>query len=263
MFIYKITNIKNNKPYIGQTIYAPIERWKRHCQDAMSNRLDTHFARAIKKYGKENFRLEVIDTAQTQKELTQKESYWIEYYNSINEGYNETSAMEKSGGFTYKSKTEEELNQIGKKISQTKIGGKNINATKVKCRNIKTKEELYFDSQSEMQQFFNVSNHIFISRRCRGEIKKPYLDLWEIAYETDEYGTQGQNIESTYRQGFVGKVKSITVKDLETNEVQTFPTYASAERYFNQKTRSFSSKASKRPDTFIYKERYQITKNYK
>ena len=90
MFIYKITNIKNNKPYIGQTIYAPIERWKRHCQDAMSNRLDTHFARAIKKYGKENFRLEVIDTAQTQKELTQKESYWIEYYNTYHNGYNAT-----------------------------------------------------------------------------------------------------------------------------------------------------------------------------
>ena len=98
MFIYKITNIQNNKSYIGQTINLPEERWKRHQQDALSNRLNTHFAQAIRKYGINSFKLEVIDTAKSNEELTLKESYWIKYYNTIENGYNETAAKEKCGG---------------------------------------------------------------------------------------------------------------------------------------------------------------------
>ena len=66
MWIYKITNIQNNKAYIGQTIRPIEQRFKRHLSDALNNILDTHFARAIRKYGKENFSLEIIDTAQSQ-----------------------------------------------------------------------------------------------------------------------------------------------------------------------------------------------------
>ena len=101
MWIYKITNIQNNKVYIGQTIRPIEKRFKRHLNDALNNILDTHFARAIRKYGKENFIIEQIDEAQTQDELNQKEQYWIRYYNSVEEGYNETDALSKCGGNTY------------------------------------------------------------------------------------------------------------------------------------------------------------------
>ena len=116
MFIYKITNIKNGKMYIGQTIRSVEERWKRHCADALNNILDTHFARAIRYYTPNSFTVETIDTAITQQELTAKESYWITWYDSIKNGYNETSAENKSGGNTYKNKTTEELQQIKEKI---------------------------------------------------------------------------------------------------------------------------------------------------
>lgn len=259
MFIYKITNNLNNKCYIGQTIHQAEERWKRHQQDALSNRLDTHFARAIRLYGVENFSLEVIDTANSQEELTHKESYWIKYYDSINNGYNETFASEKCGGNTYFTKTESELELIGEKIAKTKQGGLNINATPVKCRNINTGEELFFNSQSEMQSFFNASNHLFISRRCLGHIKKPYLGIWEIAYANKEYGESSLNPQETIKKS---KVKYIIVKKLSTGEEKQFTTYAEAERYFNVKSRGFSSKASKKPQTFIYNYEYQISKYY-
>ena len=100
MWIYKITNIQNNKVYIGQTIRPIKDRFHRHINDAMNNILNTHFARAIRKYGKDSFIIEEIDTAQTQKELNEKEQYWIKYYNSVKEGYNETDAILKSGGNT-------------------------------------------------------------------------------------------------------------------------------------------------------------------
>ena len=54
MIIYKITNIKNNKVYIGQTIRPMKDRFNRHINDALNNVIDTHFARAIRKYGKES-----------------------------------------------------------------------------------------------------------------------------------------------------------------------------------------------------------------
>ena len=146
MWIYKITNIQNNKVYIGQTIRPIEQRFKRHINDALNNVLDTHFARAIRKYGKENFIIEQIDTAQTQEELNQKEQYWIQYYNSVNEGYNETDAISKSGGNTYQSKTEEEIEVIKEKIRQTKIGSKNPMARKIKRTNIITNEVDTFDT---------------------------------------------------------------------------------------------------------------------
>ena len=95
MWIYKITNIQNNKVYIGQTIRPVEQRFHRHLNDALNNVIDTHFARAIRKYGKENFVIEIIDSASNQQELTQKEQYWIKYYNSTEIGYNETNATSK------------------------------------------------------------------------------------------------------------------------------------------------------------------------
>ena len=66
--------------YIGQSIRSVEKRFQRHISDAINNVIDTHFARAIRKYGADNFYVEVIDTAQTQDELTVKEQYWIKYY---------------------------------------------------------------------------------------------------------------------------------------------------------------------------------------
>lgn len=187
MYIYKITNKENGKMYIGQTIRSVEDRWKRHKNDALNNILDTHFARAIRYYGPDAFTVEIIDTATTQQELTAKESYWISWYDSVNNGYNETSAESKCGGNTYLSKTPEELKQIGEKIRQSKLGKKNPHATGVKCKNIKTNEEYHFDAQKAMQEFFHESNHQFVSRRCLHKISKPYKNEWLIAYEQDEY----------------------------------------------------------------------------
>jgi hypothetical protein len=191
--------------------------------------------------------------------LTLAEQYWIKYFNSVKEGYNETDATSKCGGNTYKSKTEEELRQIGEKIRETKLGGKNPNSTAVKCKNIKTEEEYYFNSQAEMQKFFNETNHLFISRRCLGEIQKPYKDEWLIAYADKEYReVQRQDHERKVSK----KPKNIRVIKLSTQESKDFSSYAEAERYFNIKPRSFSSKAYKRGNEFTYKDEYKIIKIY-
>ena len=183
MWIYKITNIQNNKVYIGQTIRPIEQRFKRHLSDALNNILDTHFARAIRKYGKENFIIEQIDEAQTQDELNQKEQYWIKYYNSVNKGYNETDAISKCGGNTYQSKTEEEMEVIKEKIRQTKIGSKNPMARKIKRTNIITQEVDIFDTIISCAKACGIQNgKTSITTRLNGQVKSPYKKTWIFEY---------------------------------------------------------------------------------
>lgn len=182
MWIYKITNIQNNKVYIGQTIRPIKDRFHRHVNDALNNNLDTHFARAIRKYGKDSFIIEIIDEAINQTELNQKEQYWIQYYNSIQDGYNETDAISKCGGNTYKSKTLEEMSAIKEKLRVSKIGGKNPNARKVKMVDLVNNIEKIFNSQQECANYLNLSSHMPVSRRCRGETKSPLNNQYQFEY---------------------------------------------------------------------------------
>lgn len=81
--IYSITNLKNGLVYIGQSkdIYR---RWREHSNKS-SSQYDIQFA--INKYGKDYFRFKVIEKCD-EKDLIERESYWINYYNSIENGYN-------------------------------------------------------------------------------------------------------------------------------------------------------------------------------
>ena len=89
MIIYKATNLINNKTYIGQTVLDLNTRRRQH-ENSYKYKSCYAFSRAIKKYGKENFKWEVIDTATTIEELNEKESYYIEFYKSLTSqnGYN-------------------------------------------------------------------------------------------------------------------------------------------------------------------------------
>ena len=89
-FIYKITNTINSKSYIGQTIQNVKERFYQHCATKCSKVVSNMaIHRAIKKYGKSNFTVEVIEEIDSTN-LNDRERYWIKYYNSYNNGYNST-----------------------------------------------------------------------------------------------------------------------------------------------------------------------------
>ena len=186
MYIYKITNIINNKIYIGQvynkTIYA---RFKRHLNGAKKS--NTLLAKAICKYGKENFIIEQIDTANNLDELNKKEKYWIKYYNSTdkNIGYNLTLSGE--GGNTYLNKTEEETNKIKEKLRNANSGRKNGMAKPIKALNIKTNELILFNTLNEALQYFNVKQKGIFTSRCNKKSKYYWNNTWNFAYENDDF----------------------------------------------------------------------------
>ena len=64
MYIYKITCKVNNKVYIGQTTEALDKRFSRH-MGYQKDTYDTKFYKAVRKYGVENFYIELLDIAHT------------------------------------------------------------------------------------------------------------------------------------------------------------------------------------------------------
>jgi group I intron endonuclease len=76
--IYKITNLINGKIYIGQAIHDIQERLNGHIKQAEKFEASQQMliARAIKKYGKENFIIEVISSAFNKNELNFKERFY-------------------------------------------------------------------------------------------------------------------------------------------------------------------------------------------
>lgn len=183
MFIYKITNITNNKVYIGQTIRPVKKRFQRHLTDAIKCKLDTHLARAIRKYGKESFVVEQIDSATSQEELTQKEIMWIKYYNSTQTGYNETDSEFKCGGNTYHSKTEDEMEAIKEKIRKSKIGQLNPMSRKIKKIDILNGTYEIFDTIIGCAKSCGIKGgKTSLMSRLSGRIKSPYKGQFLFEY---------------------------------------------------------------------------------
>lgn len=84
--IYKITNKINNKVYIGQTIRSLKTRWKHHIYDALNQKTNTRLARAIRKYGINNFSIEILEQTN---QLNEREIYYVDLFKSTgSSGYN-------------------------------------------------------------------------------------------------------------------------------------------------------------------------------
>lgn len=87
--IYKITNIKNQMVYIGQTKAGFKNRWRTHAKRAVkaeegtSNRL----YQEMWNEGLENFTFQVIEIC-NKDNLTEREKFYIDFYNSKDYGYN-------------------------------------------------------------------------------------------------------------------------------------------------------------------------------
>jgi len=131
MYIYCITNLVNNKKYVGQTIKDnPNNRWKEHINVAKRNS-PYHIHKAIIMYGVKNFQFEVIDgSASNIDELNDLEEFYIGFYDTFKGvGYNSTSGGD---NFIHSEETKKKmsLRHAGEKNSF--YGKKHSNETKQK-----------------------------------------------------------------------------------------------------------------------------------
>ena len=87
-FLYRATNLVNDKIYIGQSVDTT-SRWRGHRRDAADPKVPFHFA--IKKYGAHNFNFEIIATCKGQDNANYLETELVAQYDSYvsnGKGYN-------------------------------------------------------------------------------------------------------------------------------------------------------------------------------
>lgn len=129
--IYKVTNMINNKIYIGQADNIQ-QRWKAHRNSPFnpnSSNYNCVFYKAIRKYGLENFRFEILEECALNK-LNEREKYWIKYYNTYLgfkdcQGYNMTLGGDSSVAnvlLSYENVEQIQYLLMNTRISQTDIG---------------------------------------------------------------------------------------------------------------------------------------------
>ena len=117
--IYLVTNLINNKKYVGQVIKSRgyIKRFKEHVNDSLSGRKQCYFHNAIKHYGPDSFSLLLLEDDVEECAVDEREKYWIKYYDTMDKsfGYNMTLGGQGVHGYRF---TDADREKMSKKSQQ-------------------------------------------------------------------------------------------------------------------------------------------------
>jgi len=115
--IYKITNLLNQKIYVGYTKRSLQRRFREHLYWKTSAKKSL-LRDAIKKYGPENFEIEEIESSEDKNYIMgqNRENFWINFYDSNNPKIGYNIAQGGLGGNTGGHPTSEEHKEKLKKL---------------------------------------------------------------------------------------------------------------------------------------------------
>ena len=114
-FIYKLTNLINNKMYVGKserTLKLHLQRYNRFINK--NSKSKSYIQNALRKYGLSNFKFEIIEICNGL-DINEREKFYIKNLNTNKTGYNLTTGGEGIIGYVF---TESHK----KKISDSRIG---------------------------------------------------------------------------------------------------------------------------------------------
>ena len=148
-YIYIIKNHINSKCYVGLTTRNITIRFKEHLKLLESSR-NQLIHKAIKKYGKENFYIELLEECD-ENIMSEREQYYISFYDTIMSGYNLTN-----GGLPYAKFKSIDKEQILEICNYYKIG--------LSLRDLSQK---YSISRDKLTQLLIENNIEIRSKSCR------------------------------------------------------------------------------------------------
>jgi hypothetical protein len=179
MHIYKTTCLINSKVYIGMSTL----------NDDNYLGSGSIIKKAISKYGKENFKKEIIERCNSYKELCEREKYWIEYYkNLLMENCYNVSIGGKGGNWKMWM-SEERINEVllnNKKANELKKG--KIPWNKGLKLSEETKKKLSESHKGIKQSYETIEKRrekLIGKKRTEEQIKR-----------------QSESIKNTYKNGF-------------------------------------------------------------
>ena len=187
-YIYKIP-FPNGKCYIGLTARTIKERWDEHNKDAKAGDMRCLFA-SLRKYNMvDTFQMIVIDTAETEKELCEKEIAHIEIHNSHYKrgyGYNMTDGGEGVIGYSHTDETKEKLRTSTlKQFESTEARQKQSEALKN-----------YFENNPEARQKNSESQKKY--NKDNPEKGKKHSEVMKKHYESTEARQKNSEAKKNY-----------------------------------------------------------------
>lgn len=228
--IYKITNIVNNKVYIGQSI----DLWTRINEGYLQklpkgNSHNIHLQRSWDKYGKESFKFEVLEYIDNYKLLNERETYWIQKYNACNKeyGYNIVPEGGSNRGLikSEESKLKQSIAVSGKKNGM--YGKTHTEEVKKRLSKARSVPIVQFDlngnyirewnSVKEASEFYNIARTP-ITRALRKVTSTSCGFIW--IYK-DEYIENGFNIETHRKRKNIQAVIQLTIDGTFIKEFET------------------------------------------
>lgn len=121
MIVYKVTNLINNKIYIGKTTSTLERRKIQHRSDAKKRLYKCVLHDAINKYGESNFSWEIVDRCLFSESLLELEKYYIrKFHSKIPNGYNMTDGGEGATGRILSDESRRKMSraQLGRRHSK-------------------------------------------------------------------------------------------------------------------------------------------------
>lgn len=214
--IYKITS-PSNKIYIGQSINIK-NRFKQYKK--VNCKTQIRLYNSFLKYGIEKHTFEIIEECSIEL-LNERERYWQDYYNVLNNGLN-----------CILTKTNEKKHIVSKetkeKLRTLKLGKKTSEETKNKIRNIRLGSKMSKESSLKKSLSMKGSNNHFFGKKHSKETidKIKFKNSQKIGELNNFYGKnhseKTKNILSLKRKelinnGFIAYSKK--VKNINTNKI--------------------------------------------
>ncbi len=163
MIIYKAINLINNKLYIGQTTNKFKYRVSQHIYDG-EKRPETsklYFSKIINKYGKDNFKWEILEECNSKYELDLAEEWYIRYYKSYKKefGYNKSLAKGFIGlKHTDRTKNKMSKNQLGNKNTMYGVCGKDAPSSRKYIVTLPSGNEIFVYSLKPFSKKHKLNN---------------------------------------------------------------------------------------------------------
>lgn len=213
--IYCITNVVNNKKYIGKAVNVK-KRWKSDHKRLLNsnNHYNQHLQNSWNKYGESNFELSILFDEVPINIVDEYEKFYIDFYSTSNPlfGFNKTLGGE--GGLrTEESKEKmsqtqkvfQNLPEVRKKNSERNSGngnamfGKNVLDVWTEKYGQETAEKMWEEKYKDYPRIFGKENNPMFG--------KSVYSVWVKKY--------GAKIADKIHEDFIKKQKDIFVKEPE------------------------------------------------
>ena len=187
--IYSITNIINNKKYIGSTAKSFDSRWKKHITNLKNGgHASHHLQSSWNKYGEDNFVFKIEEVVDSLENLLNLERDYITKYDSYNNGYNEnpdpnfspmlnkhTQEKVSEGMKKYWERLKEELSEDEyKKLCKEKHGHSSWN------KGIKMSEKQTKNMHVKKKEVTQAMKDVHIANAQRRKDNAPYILVYDI-----------------------------------------------------------------------------------